>query len=77
MIPSLFPAGSEKGDDTKALPEIWSNRAEFEKDAANLTTQAEKLVQLAEADDKAGFATQFQATGQACGACHRQFRAKQ
>lgn len=76
IIPFLFPAGTEKGHDTKALPEVWSDRAGFEKAAANLATQAEKLVQLADANDKAGFATQFQATGQACGACHRQYRAK-
>ena len=33
-IPLLFPAGSEKGEDTKALPEIWSDRAGFEKIAS-------------------------------------------
>jgi cytochrome c556 len=74
VIPSMFPAGTEKGHDTKAKPDIWSNRAEFEKDAANLATEAQKLQTLAEANDKAGFAAQFKATGAACGACHRAFR---
>jgi cytochrome c556 len=76
MIPSLFPAGTEKGHKTRAKPEIWSDRAGFEKAAANATAQAEKLVQLADANDKAGFATQFQQLGQACGACHRPYRSQ-
>ena len=75
-IPTMFPVGTERGHNTKAKPEVWSDRAGFEKAAANLATQAEKLAQLADANDKAGFATQFQATGQACGACHRPYRAQ-
>jgi len=75
VIPSLFPAGTDQGK-TKAKPEIWSDRAGFEKAAANLNAQAEKLVPLADANDKAGFATQFAAVGQACGACHRAYRSQ-
>ena len=66
--------GHQKGHNTRAKPEIWSDYAGFEKAAANATAQAEKLVQLADANDKAGFATQFQALAQACGSCHRAFR---
>jgi len=76
VIPTLFPAGTEQGHNTKAKAEVWSDRAGFEKAAANLTAQAEKLVQLADANDKAGFAAQFQAIGQACGSCHRPYRAQ-
>jgi cytochrome c556 len=75
-IPSMFPAGTEQGHNTKAKAEVWSDRAGFEKAAANFVAQAEKLVQLADANDKAGFATQFKATGEACGACHRPYRAQ-
>jgi cytochrome c556 len=73
-IPGMFPVGTESGHNTKAKPEIWSDRATFEKDAANFTADAEKLVTLAEADDKAGFAAQWKETGGTCGACHRAFR---
>jgi len=76
LIPALFPKGTEQGHNTKAKPEVWSDRAGFEKAAANLHTQAEKLVQLADANDKAGFAAQFQQVGQACGGCHRPYRAQ-
>src|SRR4051794_11353153 len=29
VIPSVFPKGTEKGGDTRALPEIWSDQAGF------------------------------------------------
>ena len=72
----MFPPGSEHGDNTKALPAIWTNRAGFEKDAADLTTAAEKLADIAKAADRAGFAPQVKVVGEACAACHKQFRAK-
>ena len=74
VIPSMFPEGTETGRNTKAKKEIWSDRAGFEKDAANLATAADKLATLAEADDKAGFGAQFKEVGAACGACHRAYR---
>ena len=76
LIPLLFPPGTEQGHNTKAKAEVWSDRAGFEKAASNANAQAEKLIQLADANDKAGFATQFQALGNACGACHRPYRAQ-
>src|SRR6185437_5933561 len=75
-IPGLFPAGTEKGHKTRALPVIWSDRAGFEKAAANLTEAAETMAKAAEAGNSAEFATAFQATGQACAACHRTYRAR-
>ena len=76
VIPSMFPDGTQAGHDTHALPAVWTDRAGFEKAAENFWTQADKLAVLAEANDKAGFAAQYTATTQACGACHRNFRAR-
>lgn len=76
VIPGLFPEGTQKGHDTKALPEIWSDRAGFEKAAATLGETAGKLVRLAEANDKAGFAAEYTPLTQACASCHRKYRAK-
>ncbi len=76
VIPSMFPDGTQTGHDTHALPAVWSDRAGFEKAAETFWIQADKLAVLAEANDKAGFATQYTATTQACGACHRNFRQK-
>lgn len=75
-IPLMFPPGSDTGHDTKALPEVWTDREHFDRDASDYTAAAETLAKLAEADDKAGFGRQFQATGKACAACHKAFRAR-
>jgi cytochrome c556 len=71
---TLFPPGTEKGHDTKARPEIWTDRAGFDADAAALVTEADKLATVAATGDKAAFAAQWKAMGGACGACHRGYR---
>lgn len=76
VAPTLFPDGTQQGHNTKAKPDIWSDRAGFVKAANNLTDQAAKLAQLAKAGDKAGFAQQFQAVGKACKTCHDAYKAK-
>ena len=76
VIPAMFPEGTQTGNNTKALPAVWSDRAGFEKAAENFYTQADKLKALAAANDKEGFAAQYTATTQACGACHRNYRAR-
>ena len=73
-IPVLFPVGTEQGHNTAAKPEIWSDRAGFEKAAGNFTAAAEKLQQVAATGDKDAFKAQFGATGATCGACHRAYR---
>jgi hypothetical protein len=77
-IPSVFPAGSgaESGVKTRALPEVWTGRADFEKAAANLATQAGSLATALKANDKAAATAAFAATGGACGGCHRTYQAK-
>ena len=75
-IPLLFPEGSDTGLPTKALPTVWSDRAGVEKAAANFTEATEKLSVLAKAGDADGFAAQWKATGEACGACHKDYRGK-
>ncbi len=76
VIPSMFPDGTQTGHNTKARPEIWSDRAGFEKAAEKFWTEADKLVISADAGDKAGFAAQYTVTTQACGACHRAYRVR-
>jgi cytochrome c556 len=72
-VPSVFPPGSDAGK-TKAKPEIWQNFADFQSLAADTATQADKLVKLAQADDKAGFDAQYHTMAAACGTCHRRYR---
>lgn len=78
QLPSTFPAGTgaEAGVPTKAKAEIWSDRAGFEKAAADYAAQTQKLVELAEANDTAGFAAQWTTVRQTCQTCHDAYRAK-
>ena len=72
----MFPAGSgaEAGVKTRAKPEIWSQRADFEAANARLVTAAQGLVNASHGTDAAAVRTQAQAVGQACAACHKAFR---
>ncbi len=75
LIPSMFPAGSDKGD-TKALPAIWSDPAGFKKDADSFGEAATKVADAAKAGDADAFAANVKSLGEACGTCHKTFRAK-
>ena len=75
-VPTLFPPGTETGHETHALPAIWQNKPDFESKAANLATEADKLSTVAATGDKAAFEAQWKTTGGACGACHREYRAR-
>lgn len=72
-IPGLFPAGSGGGD-SRARPEIWTSRADFEARAAALRTAASGLLQRARAGDRPGFSAQAAAVEAACNACHTAYR---
>jgi cytochrome c556 len=74
-IPTLFPAGTDKGD-TKASPKIWENMADFKKDSAALSAAGEKLAVSAKAGDATAVAAAFKEIGDACGACHKEYRLK-
>jgi len=75
-MPGMFPAGSGVGD-TKARPEIWTDRAGFEQANTNALGRIEALRVAAATGDAAAFQTQFGTLGpQGCGGCHRNYRAR-
>ncbi len=74
-IPGLFPLGSSSAD-SRAKPEIWRNKADFDRKAADLGTAATRLLTAANAGDAADFALQAKAVEQKCAACHTTYRAK-
>jgi cytochrome c556 len=76
VIPTLFPKGTETGGDTKALPEIWSDPAGFQKIAAAANEAATKLAVAAKAGDADEVAADTKLLGEQCGACHKAYRAK-
>jgi len=78
-FPGRFPAGTQRGAaglDTRALPEIWTDRANFERISAALGPRLEALGAAAQSGDARGFAAALQATGGSCAECHRPFRAR-
>jgi cytochrome c556 len=74
-IPSLVPKGSTAGK-TKAKPEIWEKPDDFAKAAKNLSKAASELAAAAKSGDDAAVNTKVKTLGDACGACHKQFRAE-
>ena len=77
FVPDAFPDISKEGE-TKAKPEIWSDRAEFDKLASEFGTAARALAAVtAKADAKPeDFKAAVGAVGNTCKGCHDKFRAK-
>ena len=79
-IPALFPKGTSLADgkgETGAKPVIWEQWSGFQKAAAALATEANKLSAAAESGDKAAIKVAMGSLGKnGCGGCHRTFRQK-
>lgn len=69
-----FGEGTDK--DTKAKPEIWTHRADFDRKMDKMVSEAAKLPAAARSGDMAAFKKQVSDTGAACKSCHDEFRAK-
>lgn len=69
--PSLFPAGSDKGD-TKAQADIWLNKAKFDGIFVKLAEAAPKAAGAIK--DEASFKAEIGQVLGSCGACHKEFR---
>jgi len=70
-FPTLFPEGS----DTRALPAIWENRADFEAKSRNMV-EAARAARTAADGGLEAFAVAFRDLGQTCRACHTEYRAE-
>jgi len=76
MIPEGFiPNSAVEG--SAALPEIWTNNADFRSKAADLQNAAQALADAAAANGFESSKGMVQAVGQACGGCHRVYRRRQ
>jgi len=79
VLPTLFPTGTATGQTrmgTKAKPEIWTDRAGFDKAAATYIAATAKLAAFAEANDTPGFAAQLGEVKNACDSCHKTYKAR-
>jgi cytochrome c556 len=74
-IPGFFPKGSTTGK-TKATDAIWEKPDDFAKAAKNLGKAAGELAAAAKAKDDAEIGVKVKALGDACGSCHKAFRAE-
>jgi len=62
--------------DTKAKPEIWSNKAKFDDYAKKLQVELGKLDAATKTGKLDSIKVAVNATGEACKACHDDFRSK-
>lgn len=70
-----FGEGTDKGRETKAKPEIWKNRGDFDAKMDKMISATKALPQAARADLPALKKAVTDAGG-TCKACHDDFRAK-
>ena len=70
----FFGEGTDKGE-TKARPEIWQKRADFDARMDKMITETRKLPQAARTD-LAAVKKAVDDVGDACKACHDDYRAK-
>lgn len=75
-IDSLFPKGTDVGK-TKALKEVWTKHDEFSKRAKDAQDKAAALARAVEAGDTQNYGPKFKELGEACKACHKDFRKKE
>lgn len=74
-LPAMFPAGTGPGTaNTRARPEVWSNRADFEQKAADFGTAVTRMADAAAANNMAEGARQWDAAWRSCNACHNAYR---
>lgn len=74
-IPSLFPEGSLNPATSRAKPEIWQKRSEFEGYAKTLHSQADMLETAAKSGNADATSKLVADIGrQTCGGCHTAFR---
>ena len=59
---------------TKAKPEIWKDKAKFDKYAQEVQAETPKLVAAANSGDVAQLRTALGAVGKVCSNCHDDFR---
>ena len=69
---ALFPEGSDKGEvETWSLPEIWSDRADFDR---KFETAEAEAVALRSVSVESAFLPALGKLGNACKACHQTYR---
>ena len=71
-----FLAGTDKGGNTKAKPEIWTEQAKYKESSEKLMAETAKLSAAAKTGNLDTLKTAFAATADTCKSCHDTFRNK-
>ncbi|AVO40900.1 c-type cytochrome [Simplicispira suum] len=71
-----FGPGTDKGRDTKAKPEIWTEQAKFREHADKMGAETVKLATAAQTGDLDKLKSAFGETAKSCKACHDNYRNK-
>lgn len=72
-VDSLFPPNSDFGE-TRALEAVWSKPEEFKKAGQQAGKAASEFVEAVKSGNNAALPSKFKALGDACKACHKDFR---
>jgi len=75
MLSESYTPETESVSGTKAKPELWSNRADFDAKMKDLVDRSATLATVARAGDAEKSKAAFLDTAQACKACHDKYRA--
>jgi len=71
----FFGEGSDKGE-TRAKPEVWTKRADFDAKMDKMVSETAKLPQVARNGDAAALKKALHDVDAACKACHDDYRVK-
>jgi len=71
---AAFGPGTEKGGETRAKPEIWTETDKFNAAATKLQEDVAKLNAAAKTGNPDALKTAFGAAAQSCKACHDNYR---
>ena len=73
---AAFGPGTDKGGNTKAKAEIWTEQAKYKENSDKLIAESAKLAAAAKTGNLDSIKTAFAATAGTCKACHDAYRAQ-
>jgi cytochrome c556 len=74
---AAFGEGTDKAAPTRAKPEIWTNRADFDAKAKTYQDEAVKLQAVAKTGNLEQIKAAFNAVGDTCKGCHDKYQKEQ
>ena len=73
---AAFGPGTDKGGNTKAKAEIWTEQAKFKEYSDKLVAESAKLATASKTGNLDALKTSFSSTADSCKTCHDAFRSK-